>query len=73
MRTYIPSLLIVFALFCWASNNDYLDAVKQEQHEKVEHKKVARLDAARKAMARAEFNRLAAEAEYFTGMKAGMK
>lgn len=66
-------LLTVFALFCFVSNMDYMDRVKEEQHAKIMHKKAGKLAQLQKMREAAEFNRLAAEAEYFTGMKAGMK
>lgn len=72
MRTALP-LITVLALFCFVSNMDYLDKVKDEQHAKKVHKKVARLDAAEKARFNAELNNLAEKGEYMTTFKAGMK
>jgi len=67
------ALLTVFALFCFVSKMDYLDQVKEEQHTKTVHKKADKLAQLQKMREAAEFNRLAAEAERMTGMKAGMK
>jgi len=67
------ALLTVFALFCFVSNMDYMDKVKDEQHANTAHKKVARLDAAKKARFNAELNKLAEKGEYMTTFKAGMK
>lgn len=67
------SLITVFALFCFVSNMDYLDKVKDEQHAKTMHKKADKLAQLQKMREAAEFNRLAAEAERMTTFKAGMK
>lgn len=71
MKTHALGLIAVFALFCWVSNMDCQEQEKEAQHAIAKHKKAD--ERAEREQKAAEFNRLAAEAEYFTGMKAGMK